>query len=252
MTNRFRGKTVLITGGGSGIGRATARAFAAEGATIAVLGRNGAALDETTADIEMAGGNASAIVADVRNSGDMERAVETTVTRHGRLDIAFNNAGIVTTGPVADIGPDEWAATLAVNLTGVWHGMKHEIQHMRANGGGVIVNTASNLGAHMTRPGMGAYIATKAAVSALTRAAAVEYIDVGIRINAISPGPTDTAMSLRPGETAADRAARVKSSIPVRRVGTLGEIASAVLWLASAEAQFTVGHDLVIDGGASL
>lgn len=252
MTTRFAGKTVLVTGGGSGIGRAAARAFAAEGATVAVLGRGKLALDDTVALIEAAGGTASAIAADVGSADDVARAIDTTVARHGGLDIAFNNAGIVTTGTVADIDEGDWTTTLSTNLTGVWLSMKYEIAHMRANGGGVIVNTASNLGAHMTRPGMGAYVATKAAISALTRTAAIENIGAGIRINAISPGPADTAMSLRPGESPADRAGRLRSSIPIGRVGGLDEIAAAVLWLASPEAGFMVGHDLVIDGGASV
>ncbi len=138
-----------------------------------------------------------------------------------------------------------------MNLTGVFLAMKHQIAYMRDNGGGVIVNTASNLGAHMRVPFLGAYAASKAAVSALSRAAAKEYIGAGIRINAISPGPIDTPMSLRPGETEAGRAERVRHALPIGRVGTLAEAASAVLWLASPEAGFAVGHDLVIDGGAS-
>jgi NAD(P)-dependent dehydrogenase (short-subunit alcohol dehydrogenase family) len=133
----------------------------------------------------------------------------------------------------------------------VFLAMKHEITHMRANGGGVIINTASNLGAHMRLPFLGAYAATKAAVSALTRTAAREYIAAGIRINAISPGPIDTPMSLRPGETEADRDARLKDALPAGRAGTTSEAAAAVLWLASSEAGFTIGHDLVIDGGAT-
>ncbi|MGH3421225.1 MAG: SDR family NAD(P)-dependent oxidoreductase, partial [Streptosporangiaceae bacterium] len=123
--------------------------------------------------------------------------------------------------------------------------------HMRANGGGVIVDTASNIGAHLRVPFLGGYAATKAAVSALTRAAAREYIAEGIRINAISPGPIETSMSLRPDETAADRDLRLKSALPAGRAGTPWEAAAAVLWLASAESGFTVGNDLVLDGGAA-
>ncbi|HEU5392148.1 MAG TPA: SDR family oxidoreductase [Streptosporangiaceae bacterium] len=200
MSHRFTGKTVLITGGGSGIGRATALAFAREGVTVAVAGRRGGPLDQTVRLIEEEGG---------------------------------------------------WDRQLAVNLTGVFLTMKHEIAHMRAGGGGVIINTASNLGAHMRLPSLGAYAATKAAVSALTRAAAREYIADGIRINAISPGPIDTPMSIRPGETGADRDRRLAGTLPAGRPGTTGEAAAAVLWLASPEAGFTVGHDLVLDGGAT-
>jgi NAD(P)-dependent dehydrogenase (short-subunit alcohol dehydrogenase family) len=129
--------------------------------------------------------------------------------------------------------------------------MKHEISHMRSHGGGVIVNIASNVGSHVTRPGLGAYGASKAGVSVLTRAAALECIDDGIRVNSISPGATDTQMSFRPGETHEDRAGRIHDTIPIRRLGTVEEIAAAVVWLASPEAAFVVGQDLVLDGGAS-
>jgi NAD(P)-dependent dehydrogenase (short-subunit alcohol dehydrogenase family) len=138
-----------------------------------------------------------------------------------------------------------------VNPTATWLSMKHEVAHMRAHGGGAIINMASVIGAHMTRPGMGAYAASKAAVSALTRTAAQEHIGDGIRINAISPGPVDTWMSRLPGETDADRDARMKHSLPIGRVATTDEVAAAVLWLAAPESAFTVGHDLVLDGGAT-
>lgn len=251
MNQRFTGKTVLITGGGSGIGRATALAFASEGAAVAVAGRRREPLDQTVRLIEEAGGRASAVTADVSSPTDAERLVAATADRHGGLHIAFNNAGIIEAGPLADMDQAAWDRQVAVNLTGVFLAMKHEITHMRASGGGVIINTASNLGAHMRLPFLGAYAATKAAVSALTRAAAREYIADGIRINAISPGPIDTPMSLRPGETGADRDKRLAGALPAGRAGTVAEAAAAVLWLASPEAGFTVGHDLVIDGGAT-
>lgn len=251
MTQRFTGKTVLITGGGSGIGRATALAFAREGAAVAVAGRRREPLDQTVRLIKDAGGQAAAITADVSSPADAERLVAATADRHGGLHIAFNNAGIIEAGPLADMDQAAWDRQVAVNLTGVFLAMKHEITHMRASGGGVIVNTASSLGAHMRLPFLGAYAATKAAVSALTRAAARECIADGIRINAISPGPIDTPMSLRPGETDAGRDKRLAGALPAGRAGTVTEAAAAVLWLASPEAGFTVGHDLVIDGGAT-
>ncbi|MFB6961207.1 SDR family NAD(P)-dependent oxidoreductase [Streptomyces sp. NPDC056309] len=251
MTTRFTGKVALITGGGSGIGRATALAFAREGATVVVAGRTISPLEQTVKLIKDEGGQASAVTADVSSSQDIARLVATTVERHGGLHIAFNNAGILEPGPLADMDEANWDRQLAVNLTGVFLSMKHEIAHMRVHGGGVIVNTASNLGAHMRLPFLGAYAASKAAVSSLSRAAAKEYIQEGIRINAFSPGPIDTPMSLRPGETEDDRTARMKHALPIGRVGTLDEAASAVLWLASPEAGFAVGHDLVLDGGAT-
>jgi NAD(P)-dependent dehydrogenase (short-subunit alcohol dehydrogenase family) len=251
MTARFTDQVVLVTGGGSGIGRAAARAFAGEGAAVVVVGRGKASLDETVELIHADGGRADTIVADVSRAEDTARMVEDTVSRHGGLHVAFNNAGVLGVGPVADLDEMTWNTVVAANLTGVWLSMKHEIGHMRAQGGGVIVNTSSNLGAHMRKPNLGAYIATKAAVSALTRTAALEYIGAGVRINAVSPGPVETTMSLRPGETVADRADRMKSELPIGRAGTLDEVAATVLWLASAEAGFVVGHDLVLDGGAS-
>jgi NAD(P)-dependent dehydrogenase (short-subunit alcohol dehydrogenase family) len=140
---------------------------------------------------------------------------------------------------------------LDVNLTGVLLSMQQEIAHMRAHGGGVIVNTASNIGYHGRRPGMAAYAASKAAVSTLTRVAALDHIKDNVRINAVSPGATDTGMSLRPGETDADRAARLATTVPIARVATTDEIVHAVLWLASDESSFVVGHDLVVDGGVT-
>jgi NAD(P)-dependent dehydrogenase (short-subunit alcohol dehydrogenase family) len=249
MGARFAGKVVLVTGGGSGIGRATARAFAAEGATVVVAGRDGRRLASAVAEI---GGGASAVTVDVTDSADVARMVETVVARHGGLDVAFNNAGVLgSPAPAADLGEDDFGVVLGTNVTGTWLCLKHEVAHMRAHGGGAIVNIASNIGAHGRLPNMAAYAASKAAVSALTRTAARDHIADRVRINAVSPGATDTDMSRRPGETDADRAERVKGVIPLGRVGATAEVAAAVLWLASDEAAFTVGHDLVVDGGAT-
>ncbi|GAB3156815.1 glucose 1-dehydrogenase [Amycolatopsis stemonae] len=249
MGARFTGKVVLVTGGGSGIGKAAARAFAAEGATVVVAGRDEQRLASAVQEI---GGDASAVTVDVTDSADVARMVETVVSRHGGLDVAFNNAGILgSPAPLADLDEDDFGAVLDTNVTGTWLCLKHEVAHMRAHGGGAIVNMASNIGAHGRLPNMAAYAASKAAVSVLTRTAARDHIADGVRINAVSPGATDTDMSLRPGETAADRAARLKDAIPLGRVGATAEVAAAVLWLASDEAAFTVGHDLVVDGGAT-
>ncbi|MBT2226731.1 SDR family NAD(P)-dependent oxidoreductase [Nonomuraea sp. NEAU-A123] len=248
---KFLDQVVLVTGGGSGIGRATARAFAREGAVVVVAGRGAEPLAETVKLIEADGGVAAPVTADVTDEGDAARMVAEVVERYGRLDVAFNNAGMVSAGKVADLDREIWDGVLAVNLTGVWLSMKYEIAQMREQGGGVIINTSSNLGAHRRQPGLGAYVASKAAVSALTRTAALEYIGEGIRINAISPGPSDTPRSMRPGETEADRTERLKTTNPSGRVGTLDEIAAAVLYLASPEAGYAVGTDLVVDGGAS-
>jgi NAD(P)-dependent dehydrogenase (short-subunit alcohol dehydrogenase family) len=249
---RFDGKSALVTGGGSGIGRAIALAIAREGASVVVVGRRAQPLEETVALIETEGLRGAAATADVTRADDMARAVAQAAAPAGRLDVAVNSAGVGAAGArVADLDEETWSRVLTANLTGVWMSMKQEIAHMRENGGGAIVNIASTVGAHVRYPGLGAYAATKAAVGALTRTAAREYIGDGIRINAVSPGPSDTPMSLRPGETEADRAARLKTTLPIGRVGALDEIAAAVLWLASPEAGFAVGHDLVVDGGAT-
>lgn len=252
MNARFTDQVVLVTGGGAGIGRATALAFATEGATVVVAGRNEEPLAQTVKLVEADGGTASLVTADVSRSEDVARLVSEVVARHGRLDVAVNNAGILAaTGPLAGVAEDDWARLLDVNLTGVFLAMQHELRQMRGQGGGVIVNLSSVVGPHITAPGLAAYGASKAGVSALTRAVAKEYIGEGVRINAVSPASSDTSMSLRPGEDEAGRAARVKSQIPIGRIGELSEITSAILWLASPESGFAVGLDLVVDGGAS-
>ncbi|MGW1136409.1 SDR family NAD(P)-dependent oxidoreductase [Streptomyces zhihengii] len=250
--NRFTKKTVLVTGAGSGLGRAIALAFATEGASVVASGRTAASLDETVGLIEAAGGTATAATADVTDSGQLQNLVRQSVTRFGGLDIAVNNAGILRgTVPVGDLSEEDWDAVLRTNVTGVWLAMKHEIAHMKANGGGSIVNISSNLGAHLRIPNLAAYITSKAAVSALTRAAALDHIHQGIRINAVSPGASAAPMSLLPGETEADRAERVKTQNPLGRVAEASEVAAAVLYLASPAAGAVVGADLVIDSGSS-
>ncbi|MET9517734.1 glucose 1-dehydrogenase [Streptomyces sp. NPDC002994] len=258
MTARFSGKTALVTGAGSGIGRAIALAFAAEGANVVAAGRSAAPLNETVETVALAqraggGGTAVAITADVSRSEDVRALVRESVERFGSLDVAVNNAGVFRGGgPVAELSEEDWRTLLDINVTGVLLSMQAEIDAMRSQeGGGAIVNISSNLGAHLRIPGVAGYLASKAAVSALTRAAAVDHIQDGVRINAVSPGAAATTMSLRPGESDAERAVRMKDESPLGRVSTTGEVAAAVLYLASADAASVVGTDLVIDGGAS-
>ncbi|GAA3357651.1 hypothetical protein GCM10017744_029100 [Streptomyces antimycoticus] len=178
--------------------------------------------------------------------------VHQAVTRFGGLDIAVNNAGIMRgQGRLGEVSEEDWEAVLRTNVTGVWLAMKHQIAHMKDHGGGAIVNVSSNLGAHLRVPGLGAYSTSKAAVATLTRAAALDHVHQGIRINAVSPGASDAPMSLRPGETEADRAERMKSENPLGRIAEAGEIAAAVLYLASPAAGSVVGTDLVVDSGSS-
>lgn len=253
MSARFTGKTVLVTGAGSGLGRAIAQAFAAEGASVVAAGRTASSLEETVALIEKAGGTAAVVTADVSQFEDVKAMVRRGVERFGSLDVAVNNAGVLRGGgPVADLAEADWRALLDVNVTGVLFSLQAEVRQMRSQlTGGAIVNIAANLGAHRRAPGFAGYIASKAAVSALTRAAALDHIADGVRINAVSPGPSATTMSLRPGETDADRSARMTNVSPLGRVSSTGEIAAAVLYLASSDAASVVGSDLVIDGGAA-
>src|SRR5215472_2683011 len=213
MTARVTGKNVLVTGGGTGIGLA----FAHENATVAVAGCSAEPLTKTVKLIQASGGRAMAITADITRSEDLAKFMTDSAAAHGSLDIAVNSAGTLTAfGPVSDIDEDQWSTLVSVNLTGTLLSMKHKIAHMRRHGGGAIVNIASCLGAHMRLACLGGYVATKAAVTALTRNAALDHISNGVRINAVSPGPVDTPMSYHPGESRADRDARKQQQLPGR------------------------------------
>ncbi|MEJ1196209.1 MULTISPECIES: SDR family NAD(P)-dependent oxidoreductase [unclassified Streptomyces] len=250
-TQRFTDRTALVTGAGSGIGRAVALTLAAEGAHVVVTGRGRKPLDETVALIEAAGGKALAVTADVSRAADVRGVVDAAVDHFGSLDVAVNNAGVFRGGvAVADLPEEDWHTQLDINVTGVFLALQAQVRRMRTQpGGGAIVNIASTFGAHKRSPGATAYAATKAAVSALTRGAALDHIGEGVRINAVSPGATATSMSLQPGETEAGRAARMRSETPLGRVSAVAEVAAAVLYLASDDAASVVGTDLVVDGG---
>lgn len=249
---RFAGKVVLVTGASAGIGRTIAIGFAREGATVVVSGRSTDGLAGTIKEIEAIDGRADSIAAEISDPAQVADLIAETVRRHGRLDVAVNNAGVLgPRGSIDQIDHAEFADLINTNVIGTWLCMKHEIAHMREQGSGVIVNLGSVIGTALSRPGVTAYATSKAAVAAMTRGAAREHIADGIRINAVSPGSTDTTMSLLPGETVEGRTERLRTALPIGRVATTEEIANAVLWLASDEASFAVGHNLILDGGAA-
>ena len=252
MGTRFTGKVVLVTGASAGIGRTIAIAFARENATVVVSGRSIDGLAGTVKEIEAIGGSADSIVAEISDAAQVANLIEQTIARHGKLDVAVNNAGVIgPRGPIDQIADQDFTDLIDTNVIGTWLCMKHEIARMREQGHGVIVNLGSVIGTAISRPGTTAYATSKAAVAAMTRSAAREHIADGIRINLVSPGSTDTTMSLLPGETVEGRTERMRAALPIGRVGSTEEIANAVLWLASDESSYAVGHNLVLDGGAS-
>jgi NAD(P)-dependent dehydrogenase (short-subunit alcohol dehydrogenase family) len=247
----FTGQVAFVSGGGSGIGRATALAFAARGAAVSVTDIDKASAVETARLIQTAGGRASAVACDVAVEEDVQGALQHTIATFGRLDIAFNNAGIEQDQvALADLPTEDFRRLIDIDLTGVYLGMKHQIPLMREHGG-VIVNTSSGAGVKGI-PQQAAYAAAKWGVIGMTRSAALENIGDGIRINAVCPGVIDTSMMARTfGEGTEGREAATAQE-PIGRPGRAEEIAAAVLWLCSAASAFTVGHALVVDGGQTI
>ncbi|TRW15304.1 SDR family NAD(P)-dependent oxidoreductase [Glacieibacterium frigidum] len=246
---RFTGKIAFVTGAASGIGRATAIAFAAEGARVAILDRTEEALGETAAAITRAGGEALVIACDVSQPEQVAAAVARVVATFGRLDIAFNNAGVENkAAPVAEIELEEWDRIIDINLRGTFVCMKHELAQMVRQGGGVIVNTSSGAGIRGVAGGA-SYAASKHAIIGLTKSAALDYAKQNIRVNAVLPGNIETPMMDR--FTGGD----IQKAIDLEPVGRLEkpeEIADAVLWMSADLGAFVTGAAISVDGGWSL
>lgn len=243
------GKVALVTGGGSGIGRAAARLFAREGSKVVVTDVSSPGGTETVRMIEEAGGRAVFVLTDVSEAWQVEALVEKVLKTFGRIDCAFNNAGIEQSlAPLADCPEDEWDRVIRTNLKGVWLSMKYEISRMIVQGGGAIVNTSSVAGL-VGGPLNGAYVASKHAILGLTRAAALEYARAGIRINAVCPGMTRTPMIGMITGGDADVESMIVGLHPIGRAALPEEIAAAAVWLCSDEASFITGHALAVDGG---
>lgn len=245
---RLKGKIAVITGGASGIGEATARRFAEEGATVVVADKNLAGAKTVAAEI---GNGASAVEVDTAKSASVKALIDGAVAKHGRIDILFNNAGYGITGSVVETSEDDWSALLAVNINGVYYGCKHAIPHMAEQGGGVIVNTASTTSVAGIKD-RAAYVTSKGAVAAMTRAMALDHVHQNIRINAVGPGTIETQyftkiLSNHPDPQGFRRS--VEARQPMDRLGTPAEIANAVLFLASDESSFCTGTVLFADGG---
>ncbi|MBV0881533.1 glucose 1-dehydrogenase [Noviherbaspirillum sp. L7-7A] len=248
----FENKVALVTGAGSGIGLVTATAFAQAGAAVILADIDEAAVSAAAQALVAAGHKAMAIGCDVADEREVASMVEKTVATFGRLDVAFNNAGIqVPVAETADASGAHFDRIIATNLRGVWNCAKHALRHMRIQGSGAIVNTSSQAGLVGTA-GLGAYTASKHGVIGLTKCAALEYAAVGIRINAICPGAIDTPMVQQALADEPDTMKAVIAEIPVARLGRSEEIASTVLWLCSPGAGFMTGQVIAIDGGFTI
>jgi NAD(P)-dependent dehydrogenase (short-subunit alcohol dehydrogenase family) len=248
----FSGKVALVTGAASGMGLATVQAFAEAGAAVVLADFKEDAVKAAAEKLAAAGHQALAVRCDVSDDAEVAAMVERAVSAFGRLDAAFNNAGVMARiAPTADSSREDWDRVIGINLRGVWSCMKHELRQMELQGSGAIVNNAS-VGALTGNPGIGSYIASKHGVVGLTRTAALEYVKHGIRVNAVNPGLIDTQIARDVVEGDEQAYAEIAQHVPIGRAGRPEEIASAVLWLCSPGASYVVGHALTVDGGMTV
>lgn len=244
---RLEGKVAVVTGGGSGIGRATAQLFAQEGATVVVADYNADAGQQAAQAIQDADGEAIFVKVDISDNTQVERMVQAAVDAYGGIDILFNNAGALIFGTIADTTEKDWRRIMDVNLTGVFLCSKAALPHMIERGGGSIINTSSSTGAHDGNGNTAAYVTSKGGVTLLTRCMAIDHAKGNVRVNALAPGPTDTPMlrEVLTPEQVRDFAA----TFPMNRLGRPEELAQAALFLASDESSFVTGAILAVDGG---
>ena len=252
MNLSFENKVALVTGAASGMGLTTARTFADAGAAVLLADFREDAVKAEAQKLVIAGHKAIAVRCDVSDDAQVAAMVDRTVAEFGRIDAAFNNAGVMAhIAATADSTREEWDRVIGINLRGVWSCMKYELRQMQRQGGGAIVNNAS-VGALSGNPGIGSYIASKHGVVGLTRTAALEYIKQGIRVNALNPGLIDTQIARDVVSGDEQAYGEIAKNVPIGRAGRPEEIASAVLWLCSRGASYVVGHALTVDGGMTI
>ncbi len=252
MNITFENQVALVTGAASGMGLAAAKAYAEAGASVVLADYREDIVEAEAEKLFVDGKMAIGIGCDVSDESQVEAMVQKVVEKFGRLDIAFNNAGVMAKlAPTAEASTEEWERVIGINLRGVWACMKYELRQMKKQGSGAIVNNAS-VGAITGNPGIASYIASKHGVVGLTRTAALEYVKQGIRVNAVNPGLIDTqvARDVVNGDEAAYQ--EFTQKVPIGRAGTPEEIASAVLWLSSSAASYVVGQAITVDGGLTV